>query len=234
MFFFNRRVKLINSDLFKGFTDHHSHILPSVDDGVDEMCRSLEALDYFESLGITKVYLTPHVMSDVRVTPEALDRRFEELKEQYKGGIELVLAAEYMLDNGYSGHLKSGLRTMYAENALVETSYVSPPANMSVLLYDTISSGIRPIIAHPERYVYMDIPDYNALKSNGYALQFNMLSLSGFYGLNVVRKAEYLLDNKMYDYIGSDLHDLSVFQRWIEKVKLTTKQLDFLNSLKQG
>ncbi len=232
MFFFNRRVKLIQSDLFRGFTDYHSHILPGVDDGIQEMDSSLEVLDYFESLGVRKIHLTPHRMSGVRSSLEMLEGRFAELNEQYRGTIELVLASEYMLDSDYPKHLEAGLKGIDGDAALVETSYINPPSNLAELLYETISSGVRPIIAHPERYIYMDIEDYRSLKSNGYALQFNLLSLSGYYGSGVVRNAEYLLDNKMYDYIGSDIHNLAMFRKWIEKVKVTKKQLEFLSSLK--
>ena len=48
--------------LLKGFTDHHSHILPGVDDGVKKMDTSLKVLEHYEQLGFAEVWCTPHVM----------------------------------------------------------------------------------------------------------------------------------------------------------------------------
>ncbi|MDE6680269.1 MAG: capsular biosynthesis protein, partial [Muribaculaceae bacterium] len=61
---FNKVESLKDSGMFEGFTDWHSHILPGVDDGVKDMQTSLEILSRYEQLGVTKVWLTPHVMED--------------------------------------------------------------------------------------------------------------------------------------------------------------------------
>ena len=70
-------------------TDHHSHVLPGVDDGVKTMDESLTILYLMESQGIHKVWLTPHVMEDMPNTTLLLKEKFEELQAAYRGTIEL-------------------------------------------------------------------------------------------------------------------------------------------------
>ena len=94
MLFFNTKKKLIDTGIFKGCTDWHSHILPGVDDGIQTMEDSLAVLAYYEKIGISDVWLTPHIMEDMPNTPEELRARFQELTEAYQGPVKLHLAAE--------------------------------------------------------------------------------------------------------------------------------------------
>ena len=65
MFFLRHKTKLADTGFFRDFVDSHSHILPGVDDGIRTIEESLTVLAYFESLGVKKVRLTPHVMNGV-------------------------------------------------------------------------------------------------------------------------------------------------------------------------
>ena len=77
--FFNTKKKLVNTGIFKGATDWHSHILPDVDDGIQTMEDSLAVLAYYEKIGIREVWLTPHIMEDIPNMVEDLRERFQEL-----------------------------------------------------------------------------------------------------------------------------------------------------------
>ena len=99
MFGFLRNRTIGETGILHGMTDWHCHILPRVDDGFRSLEDSLEALSRYESLGVSEVWLTPHVMEDVPSTTEALKNRFSELCDAYKGPLRLYLAAEYMMDS---------------------------------------------------------------------------------------------------------------------------------------
>ena len=105
MFFFNTKKKLIDTGIFKGATDWHSHILPGVDDGIQTMKDSLAVLNYYESIGISDVWLTPHIMEDIPNTTADLRARYSELLDAYKGPVKLHLAAENMIDNLFNERL---------------------------------------------------------------------------------------------------------------------------------
>lgn len=53
------------SERLPGGIDWHSHILPGVDDGFQEVKKSLEMLCLYEGAGMRDVWLTPHIMEDV-------------------------------------------------------------------------------------------------------------------------------------------------------------------------
>jgi tyrosine-protein phosphatase YwqE len=81
-------------------------------------------------------------------------------------------------------------------------------------LYETLkrikAKGYHPILAHPERYVYMDEAKYRKLKGTGVKFQLNLFSLTGSYGTEIKKKSKKLLSLGMYDVAGSDVHHLSV------------------------
>ncbi len=204
-----------------GFTDHHSHILPGVDDGVKKMEVSLKVLEQYEQLGIAEVWCTPHIMEDIPNTTDALKARFAELCEAYNGPIKLHLAAEYMMDGLFEERLeKNDLLTLGEEGnqLLVETSYFTPPMDMDMILKEIKRKGYFPVLAHPERYVYMNNKErYEELKSDDIRFQLNLSSLAGAYGPEVRAKARWMLRKNYYNLAGSDLHSLRNISFWETK-----------------
>ncbi len=207
---FKKAVATIkDSGILQNATDWHSHILPGVDDGIKTLDDSLEVLDLYDQLGIKKVWLTPHIMEDFPNTPEKLKEKFELLKSRWTGGVEIALAAENMLDSLFEERLQEGVIMPLGENGthiLVETSYFNPPMGFEDMLSEIMSKGYFPVLAHPERYQYMNYSDYEKLKDMGLLFQINYPSLSGGYGETARKKSEWLLQHNMVDMIGSDVH----------------------------
>lgn len=206
--------------MFEGFTDWHSHILPGVDDGIKTMEEALEVLEAYERLGVRKIWLTPHIMEDYPNTPEELRARYEELRSAYTGSIELRLAAENMLDNLFEERLEANDLLPIGDernHLLVETSYYTPPYGMDDMLEKIRQRGYFVVLAHPERYRYMEEKDYHRYKDMGVKFQLNFVSLVGGYGDTARRKAEWLLSQGMIDVTGSDVHRLGSMSALIEK-----------------
>lgn len=208
------------SGLLKNSIDYHSHLLPGVDDGVQSMDDTLKILENFEKQGIAQLWLTPHIMEDIPNSTEKLKNRFAELQAAYTGNIKLHLAAEYMMDTLFEERLKAGDLLPLGEignHLLVETSYFNPPLRLYETLSSIKSKGYHPVLAHPERYHYMDEKDYKRLKSMDVKLQLNWASLAGGYGKPEKKKAEWLLKNDMYTVVGSDTHRASM-RHWEMKI----------------
>lgn len=211
---------LLESGLTQGMTDWHSHILPGVDDGIKNLDDSLEALECLEQWGVKDLWLTPHIMEDCPNATADLKVRFEELKGSYKGGINLHLAAEHMLDALFEERLENGdVLPIGPEgrHLLVETSYFNPPIDFQSLIDRILRKGFFPLLAHPERYRYMTEKDYMKLRDRNVAFQMNYNSIVGGYGEEARKKAEWLLKKGFIDAIGSDLHRLSAARQLIEK-----------------
>ena len=220
--------------MLAGTTDWHSHILPGVDDGFKEMEDSLKAIAELEKLGVRHLWLTPHVMEDVPNETRHLRQRFEELKLAYDGNVTLHLASENMLDTLFEDRLDENDFLPLGENGthlLVETSYYNPPMNMTGVLERVKSKGYYPVLAHPERYQYMDEKDYERLREMGVLFQANYFSLLGAYGNTARKKLEWLLKKGMIDLMGSDLHRLHVLMNLVEKSPSSRKHLEAMKSV---
>lgn len=228
---FSKRSLLADSHILNGLTDYHTHLLPGVDDGIPTMEEALEALAGFERHGVKRVWLTPHIMEDTPNTTLHLQARFRELNAVYRGTIELHLAAEYMLDDLFRKRLaKNDLLPLRGNYLLVETSCFSPPMDMEDIFERVMSGGYFPVLAHPERYIYMTMNDLYRLKTIGVQFQLNLSSIAGVYGRTVRSKAEKLLQKNMYEFIGTDTHSLNHF-RYANNTKISRKRINRLRVL---
>ena len=212
---FRKKQTLEESGFFRGFTDWHCHILPGVDDGVQTMEEALQILAEYERLGVKEVWLTPHIMEDIPNTTEKLRDCFTELRTAYQGSVMLHLASENMLDNLFEERLeKNDLLPIGKDgkHLLVETSYFNPPMGLSNILLRIKAKGYYPILAHPERYMYMSETDYKRLNSMNVKFQLNQFSLWGLYGKDVQKRAKTLQKQGLYNYIGTDLHQINILR----------------------
>lgn len=232
---FQRRKSILDAGLLKGAVDNHSHILYGLDDGVKTCEDSLAILQFLEEEGVTDVWFTPHVMEDVPNTTEGIRTRLGELKAVYQGGLNLHLAAEYMIDTLFERRLaEKDLLEHGPETVLVETSAIAPPINLWETLEAMFKSGYRPLIAHPERYHYMDNNDYRRLYDMGCYFQLNLPSVVGFYGEAVRERAIYLLNKGMYCMVGSDCHRFRAIQSQYSARELKKDTLERLSDVMAG
>ena len=232
MLFFNKK-KISNTDVFSGYTDWHSHLLPAVDDGLNTIDTSLSILARYEELGVRRVWLTPHIMEDIPNTTESLRQRFDELKSKYTGNIQLSLASENMLDNIFEERLEQNDLLPIGDNGdqlLVETSYYNSPVNFWDILDRIQRKGYYVLLAHPERYRYMDNDDYERLHEMRVRLQLNVPSLIGFYGQEAKKKSEWLINRGYYDVTGYDIHSARALE-FILKGEIGKKSLKQLQAL---
>ena len=230
--FGRRRTSIREGGLLRDAVDNHSHILYGLDDGVRTQEESLAILKFLEEQGVAEVWFTPHVMEDVPNTTEGIRARFEELKAVYTGGLKLNLAAEYMIDTLFEERLAKNDLLMHGEDTvLVETSAVAPPFNLWDVLEKMLKAGYRPLIAHPERYRYMDQSDYRQLHEMGCWMQMNYPSIVGFYGGSAQERALDLLNKGYYRMTGSDCHRFRALQAQLAAKELKKDALEKLARL---
>lgn len=213
MFFF--RKKRVTDFLKAIGTDIHSHLVPGVDDGSQDIHTSLSFIEELQELGLKKIITTPHIMTELYPnSPETLAAPFELLKD---ASLPVHLAAEYYMDENFTGLMEAPLLTLNGELVLVEISFMSEPFQLLTWLFDLQTKGYRPILAHPERYSYFhDRPEaYRDIRNRGVDLQVNLLSLTGYYGRHIQQAAWWLIDQQLVDFIGTDLHH----QRHLRAIK---------------
>lgn len=235
MFLFsNKRTSLKDENVMHGLTDYHSHILFNLDDGVKTAGESLRVLQLYEELGVENLWFTPHIMADVPNTTAKIKERFKQMCSMYNGRIRLHLAAEYMLDSLFEERLDNNDLLPLGDsgtNLLVETSFYNPPYNFWNILQNIKSQGYFPVLAHPERYLYMNMKDYARLKEMNVKFQMNLGSVSGLYGKESQKRAEMLIKNKWYDFVGSDTHSYSMIKAILCRKEVNIKSLEVFNNL---
>jgi tyrosine-protein phosphatase YwqE len=234
--FFGRKYSIAEAGLLQGMTDIHSHFLYGTDDGMQTEEESFAALDYLEQQGVRKIYFTPHVMESFPANDsKSLRFLFEKFVGNYAGNIDLRLSAEYMIDNRFELHLyNENDRPLSIANdyLLIETSYINPPLNFRKTIEKIKKKGYAIILAHPERYQYMDTDDYVKLRADGFLFfQLNLLSPVGYYGEQVRSNAEYLLKNGFYTFIGTDIHNPEAHRKAFNQKSLNAKQINKINIL---
>jgi len=106
--------------------------------------------------------------------------------------------------------------------------------NTTEKIYEVMLEGVQPILAHPERYEYASRENYVRWKDKHYKFQLNLLSLAGAYGSLSQAKAHWILEQGFYDYIGSDMHGLDNFRRFLPELRLKSKDIDRLLELMEN
>jgi tyrosine-protein phosphatase YwqE len=192
----------------------HSHLLPGIDDGSPDMETSIQLIKGMVAQGFTKLITTPHIMWEMYPnTPEIINEKLALVKDAVAAegiNVELHAAAEYFLDDHVEGILKRGekLLTISGNMVLSEFSLAFAPHGLKDILFEMQMQGYLPVIAHPERYTYLEGNKefYEELKDIGCLFQLNILSLAGYYGKSAQELAHHLLKNEYYELAGSDLH----------------------------
>jgi tyrosine-protein phosphatase YwqE len=205
--------------------DIHSHLLPGVDDGANNMEEALAMLRGMTGVGFQHLYLTPHVRSHYYPnTPASLQPVFEEFQQAARrAGIDtqLNLCAEYYLDSAFQEAIQAGMPLLpFPGNyLLVEISMHQEPLFLFETLFDIQSRGYRLILAHPERYPFYwkKIEIYRKLKRAGCLLQVNLFSFTGYYGKGVRAAAELLQKNGLIDFVATDMHRQEQVEQFSDK-----------------
>jgi protein-tyrosine phosphatase len=194
--------------------DLHCHYLPGVDDGVRTLQDGVALLRGLGQLGYSTVVATPHIRPGMfdnhKPQLEAAFAAFSAAVQAEPALPERGLSAEHFCDDMFFGLLERGAALPYpgGHAALIEFSTERLPLRIEEQLFRMQVRGVRPVIAHPERYapVWKDTDVLNALVDRGALALLDVMALNGKYGRRPQRCAEDLLDQDMYFAACSDSH----------------------------
>ena len=190
--------------------DIHSHLLPGIDDGSPDVAQSLSLIQQLSNLGFGKFICTPHIFKELYPNDaNTISDALKEVKFELEGSgleIDISAAAEYMIDENFQ--VKDGLLCLQGKYILIEMSYLSETPGIDQVIFDLQIHGYQVILAHPERYSFNHqyLTRFNRYKEMGVLFQLNLLAVCGYYGNEVKRVSDYLLENKLYDFAATDLH----------------------------
>lgn len=194
--------------------DVHSHILPTVDDGAEDMEEAIEMARIYVENGVEKVLATPHFIEGTNSsTKERNLIILDKLNEAIcNNGINLkvYLGNEIYVTMDVLKYLKDGLISSLNSSRylLLEFPMFDIPLYIEELIYELLLKGYIPIIAHPERNAkIIENPNilYNLI-TKGALAQLNLPSLEGKYGDEVKSTGEILVKHNMIHVVGTDAH----------------------------
>ncbi len=198
------------------FVDIHTHILPGIDDGPEDMSESLAMARKFVESGVNRIVATPHYIPGTAWSAgkEQIIDEVSGLKEQLASKtIELEVMAG--MEIAYHKRMPENIRDRKllslgdSDHYLIEPSFHGSQDNLLMMLHDLLLEGEKPILAHPERVAaFQEKPESLAkLVSNGLKVQVTGNSLLGLFGSRSKNTAELFVKNGWLDFIASDAHD---------------------------
>ena len=197
-------------------TDMHCHLIPFVDDGSKCMQETIDCLNTLAAVGYKRVFITPHFQYPRFANDEddIVCRYGEVLKAAEEAGVEIEIAGisgEYRIDSGFAPRLKNPrFLKLAGKYVLVEFSLHQQMMGCDEMIFDMQMKGYEVILAHPERYPYLNIDGtrFQQLLNQGVYMQCNILSFGGFYGDEAKRRAYALAERGWVSFLGTDTHNV--------------------------
>ena len=190
--------------------DFHSHILPQTDDGSISIEETIDILKEAKQVGFTKVISTSHYLEGYYESNENERTELLEKIKQENTEIELYLGSEIYVSENMIDFLKEKKASSINNSRYV--LFELPMGNETMLakemIYRLIENNYVPVIAHPERYSYVqDNPEYvKELLEMGAMFQSNYGSIIGLYGKKAEKTVKKLLKENLIQFMGSDVH----------------------------
>jgi len=192
--------------------DIHTHILPQVDDGSTSIQMTHVMLQEAKRAGISCIIATPHFRS-LKIDREKILSTFNQVQyEAYQYGIQMQLGFEvhYSMLPHLNMQSVADWCVQGTNIVLLEFSNTVRPARWDVMVCDLVQNGYKPIIVHPERYVYIQksLDMAMELKQYGCELQVDAMALRKrfTFGNGEWKTANKLVHSGMANYIASDAH----------------------------
>lgn len=198
--------------------DIHCHIIPSVDDGSQNLSTSMMMAAMSADSDVDTVIATPHLNWENGVVKPSLafiNEAFSLFSSEIQKSripIKIVKGGEVLCVNTDDTEaISNGFPTIENTNyALTEFFFDTPIKDIDRSLHNIASKGIRPIIAHPERYysVQRDKKAVKLWREEGFLIQVNKNSVLGDFGRKIKSVANWMLDNELITAIASDAHGI--------------------------
>lgn len=215
--------------------DFHSHIIYGVDDGAKDIEIAIQILKEASQAGFTDIILTPHYLKNYYIqSKKEIQKRIKEIEKRLKQeniNINLYQANEVYIMDEMSELINNGTISTInnSKYVLFELPMSTETLNLKSVIYSLLENGNIPIIAHPERYKYIQENPNKLLEliEIGVLFQMNFGSILGQYGKKVQKTAEKLLKHNMVHFLGTDTHRPNmIYNRINEAIHKLNKIID--------
>lgn len=202
--------------------DFHSHILPQIDDGSINIQVTINMIEEAKQAGFTKIISTSHYIENYYESNESERKDLLEQIKKENIELELYLGSEIYISENMINEIEEK-----KASTINNTKYVLfelPMRNETILakemIYRLVEKNYVPIIAHPERYNYVqeNIEYVKELSEMGALFQANYGSIIGLYGSKAGKTLKKLLKENLISFFGSDSHREGHIYMYIPKI----------------
>ena len=216
--------------------DFHSHILPGIDDGAQDLDESIMLAKALKSWGFERVTCTPHITSRHMNTPYTIKPAFDQLTEALYAehvDLDLRLSAEYRLvPETWPDVLKENWLIPIEDKYVLMELPINKPEEMGHIkpieeFKRVMVMGLTPLLPHPERYFYLTRDELLRFIDAGVEIQSNYGSLAGLYGEEVRQRVLTLKDEGLISHYGTDLHNahyVKVLTEWFNSGNIIVEE----------
>jgi protein-tyrosine phosphatase len=195
--------------------DIHCHIVPGVDDGPSSVEEAKQMIDMMYSDGIRGVVATSHRNHPLdfgakRVYEESLEE-IRRISSRLYPDFRIYSGAEFFVRDGYLEILDNppyDFRIEGTDCVLLEFDSESSYEAIADAVYEFTIRGLRPIIAHIDKYrdIWSSEEKIEKLRREGAYIQITGATLVGKYGKTMESAMKKLVKKGHIDFIGSDGH----------------------------
>lgn len=219
-------------------TDLHCHILPGVDDGSKNMEETIKILKEAENAGFDTICFTPHYVEPNYLNTKTQNydilKQVEKRLEEENIQVKLLLGNEIFIHENMNKLLESKTISTLADSnyVLIELPmYQELPQEVVQKILDSVrEKGFKIVIAHPERYTYIQKKPKKILEYFGddVIFQGNYASMIGAYGREAQKAMKKLLKDNVIHYLATDVHHINrcFYEEFDEIKKKLLKVID--------
>ena len=206
--------------------DIHTHIIPNIDDGSKNAEETFKLINEAKEAGFTDVILTPHYITNYYETPGAevnfWTKSLQKIVNEKNLGVKLHSGMEVYISEEISELVKNGTIITLAGSKyiLIEFPMNTKMKSVDEILFIMRNMGYKIIIAHPERYKYIqDNVEYAMqLVEEGCMLQSNYGSIVDIYGKEAKKTLKKLLKMNLVSFLGTDTHKEGTIYQIMPKI----------------
>ena len=213
--------------------DVHSHILPNIDDGSRSIDETFNLIKEAKEAGFEGIICTSHYMENYYETDrperEVWINAIDENLKNKNIEMNLYLGNEIYMSDNIIKLLEDGKATTMNDTSYVlfELPLNVEPMNLYDMVYEMQQYKIVPILAHPERYSFVqtDPELIYDLIDKGVLMQANYGSIVGQYGKKAQMIVQKFLENNMIHMLGTDAHRQNTIYPKIPEILVELKSL---------
>lgn len=194
--------------------DIHSHIIPQIDDGSTSFEESYTMFLEATKAGFTDIITTSHYIEDYyevdSITRYAWVVAMNKVLKENNINLNLHCGNEIYVTQNLIKLIKEKKASTLADSkyVLFELPMNNNVVYLNEIIFEIKSLGLIPVIAHPERYTYVQ-QNPNILIDlikQGVLFQGNFASIIGKYGNQAKSTIKQLLKANMIHFLGTDCH----------------------------